>query len=91
VSHSVGYLFSTPLPIRFNHMKRSLGEWNREIFRIKLLLELFRQIKFEWPVIVTLAPHANSGSYRIYGSGLIAQSCLSEMYLEIFQLRRVGR
>ncbi len=30
------------------------------------------------------------GSYRIYGSGLTAISCLSKMYLEIFQLRSVG-
>ena len=33
----------------------------------------------------------NLGSYRINGFGLTAISCLSEMYLENFQLRRVGR
>jgi hypothetical protein len=31
------------------------------------------------------------GSYRMYGSGLTTISCLSEMYLEIVQLRSVGR
>ncbi len=41
--------------------------------------------------VVTLWVMSQLGSYANYGSGHTAISCLSEMYLEIFQVRILGR